>query len=1672
MMSGKWLVRTVLAIVLLLTGGVLAAGTDSEASGEIYRFATDFNSYAHNEKPVAEFDSILEEGPTQHRGYMRVKDFPDSVNKSLHILDAGVDPSKGRAVLLKNFPEQTGKVTFQWKFYNEYGTDKNGTQRFFIKGQNAQGALAYALRVGIRNNTSEVVHVTPSGMTPLASIRPATWYTLTIAADAAAQRFDVYLNGTRVLHNQAFEAAVADIRQFEINTGFYANTAISLYIDDLLIEGQEVIPAAAVFGEVKLLAASGALRRGEQTNLQARLLNTDGTGVLGVHAIQYTSSNPTVAAVDSQGVVTATDVGEAVITAEATVQGVTRSGSLPIQVVKHQLAELLSIGIGGVPLADFNPDRTVYTIPLESANRPIPPVTAAAGSMAAVTVTQAVYVPGQARIVVVSEDGMAAKEYFVNFIVAGMSSNSSLSEILINGAPLPGFQREVADYVFYYEDTPPVITAVPEEEQAQVSLAADTDDTGGARYVLIQVTAPDTLNGKEYRVKLAKRHVLYVSPLGNDEWSGLLSSPVMGGTDGPLRTVEQARLKVREMKAGGMSADITVYFREGQYPFANPVTFDEGDSGTNGFRVVYKSYPGEEAVFNGGFRVAGWEAYQGGIYRAYVGNNARIEILSENNEMAAVARYPNGDAYNTVAGEVTGELRRKFIFGEGDIPSVAYPQGMQVWMWNGAHRNWYGWYKDVSSIDYGTRTVALAADMGANMAATTRYFVQNAYELLDQPGEFYHDMRDGFLYYWPRAERMEDADVYAGRSSGVLRFVGTAASPVRSISVEGLRITNANSDALIHMSFATDIDIRFNQIHNNYSNGIKIANGVNHNTIYGNELYNIGYNGIDIAGSGALIRTLNTTNSNEISNNYIHHTGKINKHGAGIYVYSSGNNRITHNRITYTPRYAISLKFPHSLFANQVVEGVPISTDPASAYYHGYFNQTRDNVIAYNDVSHGNYDSSDTGLIESYGARRNTISNNIIHDSYINDSFGFGIYLDDGSDEFTVSNNLIYNVQMEGLGDGSLYSPLVLKGRNNKAVNNIIADNDAFRGHVFLQQNTDQPNRDIELERNIYYNNGESLYFFVNWTDNNPDPLRNAQPGDRLKASEYNVFFNPYGRYSFYTVPGIRGFDDWRSLLNRRYDQHSVVADPLFIDRENRDYRLQYNSPAYAMGFQDIDFASVGLKADFPYGDAQEAIGKVYVSTAGAGNKPVIRLVEGGEEQLELIVRTAGGSIADLGGAAVTYSSADPGIAAVDGTGRVTGVAPGLTELQVTVQSGGRTVSTSLYASVARGMQELVVSVPIDQLAITQTTSLLYYGQTVDGVHVDVTGEPSLAFASSDPGVALVDAAGVITGVGAGAAQITVSVTRDGLTHTQAVPVQVLNNPLARAAASVKWLLDAGEQSQVSASGTLYDGSAAPLGQAGITYASSAPGVVGIDGAGLMTALAPGSAEITTTVTLDGVQRRHQVKVTVIDPDPDLNGFRLVNYGNVRSTASYDGEKDEYTIIATANGSGTNRPEQDAFASVVRSVYLPEGSSTFKISARVSYIEQQNNQAITAGIFLKDGYGDGARMISLRTQVDGGTTMNYRMAENEVPAQTTTHWIQHPIDLLLEKQGSTIHAYYQMEGGERHHFQTVELDLGNELVVGIFGFNHMSPKVPTEFRISNLVLTPDLPDQDAPAAEQ
>ncbi|MEO8271719.1 MAG: hypothetical protein ABI557_18495, partial [Aureliella sp.] len=83
-------------------------------------------------------------------------------------------------------------------------------------------------------------------------------------------------------------------------------------------------------------------------------------------------------------------------------------------------------------------------------------------------------------------------------------------------------------------------------------------------------------------------------------------------------------------------------------------------------------------------------------------------------------------------------------------------------------------------------------------------------------------------------------------------------------------------------------------------------------------------------------------------------------------------------------------------------------------------------------------------------------------------------------------------------------------------------------------------------------------------------------PWNKILANvDNNCYFNAAG--DEITFAGMdRG--TWQEL---GHDEHSIIADPMFVDPENNDYHLRPESPALKIGFKPFDYSQAGV-----YGEA------------------------------------------------------------------------------------------------------------------------------------------------------------------------------------------------------------------------------------------------------------------------------------------------------------------------------------------------------------------------------------------------------------------------------------------------------------------------------------------------------
>src|SRR5438034_4478900 len=241
------------------------------------------------------------------------------------------------------------------------------------------------------------------------------------------------------------------------------------------------------------------------------------------------------------------------------------------------------------------------------------------------------------------------------------------------------------------------------------------------------------------------------------------------------------------------------------------------------------------------------------------------------------------------------------------------------------------------------------------------------------------------------------------------------------------------------------------------------------------------------------------------------------------------------------------------------------------------------------------------------------------------------------------------------------------------------------------------------------------------------------------------------------------------------------------------------------------------------------------VSVASVAVTPASATIQVSQtQQLAATLKDASGNT--LSGRAVSWSSSNPSVATVSGSGLVTGIAPGSATLSATSEGQSGTAAIA------------VTTVPVASVAVTPASAGIQVGQTVQltATPTDGSGSPlsgrAVTWASSNGFVATVSGSGLVTAVAVGSAIITA--TSEGQSGTSSITVT--NVPVASVAVTpASATIQVGQTQQLAA--TLKDASGNTLSGRAVSWSSSSPSVATVSGSGLVTGLAAGSAVITAT---------------------------------------------------------------------------------------------------------------------------------------------------------------------------------------------------------------------------------
>ena len=659
---------------------------------------------------------------------------------------------------------------------------------------------------------------------------------------------------------------------------------------------------------------------------------------------------------------------------------------------------------------------------------------------------------------------------------------------------------------------------------------------------------------------------LMVAPDGDDAAAGTVEAP--------LRTIAEAKNRLRALRGTDVGG-VCVWLRAGTYRQTETLVFDENDLAG----VTYCAYPGESVFITGGETIrGGWETTEVNGVQAWVRtvDEPFAALYGEENRDVRRTRYPRS-GYLYVKGEChdgalyTEETTpwKNYMLGEcafvadpddlRELPQYRNPSDILV-------RMFHYWKDEMLPLrDYDPETGIVTSTKYCSMSPHEgdRYFLENVFEALDEPGEWYLDRQTMRLYYVPYADETPEAAVlYTGALEKLVRIDGAA-----DLRFEGVTFRDSgwhpllpqelsdfhhkvehpqaaySTPACITVQNAKNVCFDACRFRNIGFSALRLGDNVQDCGVTRSHFCNIGGNAVYISGENA--ENARTTRGVVVTDNHIERYGRCWANAIGVFSTHARDLTITHNEIHDGYYTAVSVGWVWG-YADSVTRG----------------NRICDNLIY--DIGQGWL--SDMGGIYTLGMQPGTvISGNVIHDVAADPGEGgyggWGVYLDEGSSYIVVEKNLVYACGSQGFHQHY--------GKNNVVRNNIFALN--AQGQLRITR--EEAHVSDRFVHNIVVGSDRAMFANVGaqkWTEDGNlywDTVR----GEWVRST-------PKGDDKGTALPQL-----WNRLWMRAkgHYTHAVFADPWFRDAEHGDFTLADNSPALSAGFMPWDTAAAGTLSDF-----------------------------------------------------------------------------------------------------------------------------------------------------------------------------------------------------------------------------------------------------------------------------------------------------------------------------------------------------------------------------------------------------------------------------------------------------------------------------------------------------------
>lgn len=682
---------------------------------------------------------------------------------------------------------------------------------------------------------------------------------------------------------------------------------------------------------------------------------------------------------------------------------------------------------------------------------------------------------------------------------------------------------------------------------------------------------------------------VYVDPEG---------SPYADGSRGyPANDLAHGLALVRARREPGQRA--VIWMAGGEYRHHETVSFTAADS----FTAVVATDAANPPMLRGSVRLTGWRPVTVNGVAAFAAPAPRTAArrLYVDGVAAARPRHPREGFLRVEEqegldpqGSFVGTLfdgAAEFRFAEGDVPALAQPTAVEVVV----PHYWVQERMPVTAIDRETRvltsslrSVFALRDDAAKLFA--RYHLDNVAErfgevagewYLDATGELVGESGPHVLYLPQPGVEIDDVDVRMPVVDAFVTLDGTASAPVREVRFEGIRFEEADFDAVppavppfgvredpqlpgdaryaadvqaastvpaaVRFSFARSCALVGGALARVGGYGVSLGPGTRGALISGVEFRDLGAGAVR-SGGGIDPLSAEYNRSNEVSDCDIARGGQVYPNAVAVLFQHGSHNVIAHNEISDFRYSGVSVgwmwDYLHSPSEGNIIEanhihdlGAGLLNDMGGVYLLG---------IAPGTVVRGNH----------------------IHDIECANYGGWGIYLDEGSSHVVIEQNVVHDVSSQAYHQHY--------GREV-----IVRDNVwAFGRNGQVSITRPEPHVSFTFHRNIVV--GDGMPAFVGYPDHRD--IRNfgidsdlnlfwdaASGHGAARAANASRETGADGRVGFEIVERLD--EEWARL---GHDRHSVTADPLFVDVDDRDLRVRQGSPAADLGIRVPDVRGAG----------------------------------------------------------------------------------------------------------------------------------------------------------------------------------------------------------------------------------------------------------------------------------------------------------------------------------------------------------------------------------------------------------------------------------------------------------------------------------------------------------------